>query len=253
MDPWTNQQVSANSSVNRNKCTPQGLGAKVLVERMRQGADPLGPDNMLGFVTGPLTATGVYGGGRFMVTTKSPLTGSWADSNCGGTWGPELRNAGYDGVFFAGVSEHPVCLVIDAGTARLIEAGYLWGKDTYETEDSLQAELGGPLVGAGLDDRVALVTDGRFSGVTRGACVGHVVPEAADGGPIALVEDGDLIFIDIPGRRLMLEVSEEELAARRSAWRPPTRAVRGVLGRYVAMVSGADRGAVLEVGSAVGS
>ena len=82
-----------------------GLGAKVLMERMKPGADPLGPDNMLGFVTGPLTATGVYGGGRFMVTTKSPLTGGWADSNSGGNLGPELKNAGYDGVFFTGVAE----------------------------------------------------------------------------------------------------------------------------------------------------
>jgi dihydroxy-acid dehydratase len=103
------------------------------------------------------------------------------------------------------------------------------------------------LAGSGLDDRVALVTDGRFSGVTRGACVGHVVPEAADGGPIALVRDGDLISIDIPGRRLTLEVSEDELAARRSAWRPPAKTVGGVLGRYVALVSGADRGAVLDI------
>ncbi|MBN1630255.1 MAG: aldehyde ferredoxin oxidoreductase, partial [Thermoleophilia bacterium] len=120
-----------------------GIGAQVLMTRMKPGADPLGPDNMLGFVTGPLTATGVYGGGRFMVTTKSPLTGGWADSNAGGTWGPELKTAGYDGVFFSGVAESPVCLVIDAGKPRLVPAAHLWGKDTYETEDTLQAELGG--------------------------------------------------------------------------------------------------------------
>jgi dihydroxy-acid dehydratase len=102
------------------------------------------------------------------------------------------------------------------------------------------------LAGAGLDDRVALVTDGRFSGVTRGACVGHVVPEAADGGPIALIEDGDTISIDIPGRRLALEVSEAELSRRRVEWRRPApRATRGVLGRYVRLVQGADKGAVL--------
>ncbi len=101
------------------------------------------------------------------------------------------------------------------------------------------------LAGAGLDDRVALVTDGRFSGVTRGACVGHVVPEAADGGPIALVRDGDQIAIDIPGRTLTVELTDEELSLRRSAWRPAPLKVTGVLGRYVAMVSGAHRGAVL--------
>ena len=103
------------------------------------------------------------------------------------------------------------------------------------------------LAGAGLDDRVALVTDGRFSGVTRGACVGHVVPEAADGGPIALIEDGDVIAIDIPARSVALEVPEEELERRLSAWRPPVARATGVLARYVAMVAGADRGAILEV------
>jgi dihydroxy-acid dehydratase len=121
------------------------------------------------------------------------------------------------------------------------------------------------LAGAGLDDRVALVTDGRFSGVTRGACVGHVVPEAADGGPLALVRDGDVIDIDIPGRRLSLEVPDEELDRRRAAWRRPGAGIpagaaaagvmhaagaagagaHGVLARYVRMVSGADKGAVV--------
>jgi dihydroxy-acid dehydratase len=107
------------------------------------------------------------------------------------------------------------------------------------------------LAGAGLDDRIALVTDGRFSGVTRGACVGHVVPEAADGGPIALIRDGDIVDIDIPGRRLTLDVPVDELERRRAAWQrplerdPASLTARGVLGRYVKMVSGADKGAVV--------
>jgi len=101
------------------------------------------------------------------------------------------------------------------------------------------------LAGAGLDDRIALITDGRFSGASRGASIGHAAPEAVDGGPIALVRDGDLIAIDIPGRRISLEVSEAELAERRAAWQPPSRELGGVLGRYVALVSGADTGAVL--------
>ncbi len=103
------------------------------------------------------------------------------------------------------------------------------------------------LAGAGLDDRVALVTDGRFSGATRGACVGHVVPEAFDGGPIALVLDGDVIHIDIPGRRFILEVADGELAKRAATWRPQERKVRGVLGRYVALVASASQGAVLDL------
>jgi aldehyde:ferredoxin oxidoreductase len=121
-----------------------GLGVRVLMERTRPGIDPLGPDNMLGFTTGPLTGTGVYGGGRYTVVAKSPLTGSWADSNSGGFFGPELKGAGYDGVFFIGAASKPVCLVIDAGKPRLMDANFLWGKDTYETDDALQASLGEP-------------------------------------------------------------------------------------------------------------
>ena len=121
-----------------------GMGARLLMERTKKGIDPLGPANMLGFSTGPLTATGVYGGGRFMVTTKSPLTNGWADSNSGGTWGPTLKNAGYDGVFITGAAERPVCLVIDAGRASLVPADMLWGKDTYEVDDRLQDLLGDP-------------------------------------------------------------------------------------------------------------
>lgn len=101
------------------------------------------------------------------------------------------------------------------------------------------------LAGAGLDTCVALVTDGRFSGASRGASIGHVAPEAADGGPLALIRDGDVISIDIPGRRLDVELSEDELERRRSAWRKPERKLTGVLGRYVASVLGAETGAVL--------
>jgi dihydroxy-acid dehydratase len=101
------------------------------------------------------------------------------------------------------------------------------------------------LAGAGLDESVALITDGRFSGASRGASIGHVAPEATDGGLIALVKDGDLISIDIPARSLILEVSEDELSQRRAAWQCPERKLTGVLGRYVASVSGADTGAVL--------
>ncbi len=133
-----------NESFYRGCIGGTGIGAQILMERTERGIDPLGPENMLGFAAGPLTATGVYGGGRFMVTTKSPLTHGWADSNSGGTWGPMLKNAGYDGVFVVGAAEQPVVLVIDRGKARLAEAGPLWGKDTYETDDLLQEQLGEP-------------------------------------------------------------------------------------------------------------
>ena len=103
------------------------------------------------------------------------------------------------------------------------------------------------IAGMGLDKDVALITDGRFSGATRGASIGHVSPEAASGGPIGLVEEGDLIAIDIPARTITLKVSEEELAARRAKWVCPEPKIKtGYLARYAKLVSSADRGAILE-------
>ena len=103
------------------------------------------------------------------------------------------------------------------------------------------------IMGSGLGDCVALITDGRFSGATRGAAIGHVSPEAAAGGTIALVEEGDLIEIDIPGHRIELLVTEEELQTRRAAWKPKQRELKkGYLQRYAKSVTSGGRGAVLE-------
>lgn len=104
------------------------------------------------------------------------------------------------------------------------------------------------IAGRGLGESVALVTDGRFSGATRGGAIGHVSPEAAAGGPLALVEPGDLIAIDIPARKISLLVEDDVLATRRAAWqKPPLRIQHGYLARYAAMVTSADTGAVLQV------
>ena len=103
------------------------------------------------------------------------------------------------------------------------------------------------LAGMGLDDKVALLTDGRFSGATRGAAIGHVSPEAAAGGPVGLVQEGDEIEIDIPGQKLTLSISEEEMARRRKAWeRPAPRVTSGYLARYAALVTSAGQGAILK-------
>lgn len=119
-----------------------GLGVRILYENVKPKADPLGPENVLGFVTGPLTGTATPGSGRFTVVTKSPLTGAWADSNSGGSFGPELKAAGYDGVFFSGVAPKPVYLWLSSGKAELRDASHLWGKDTGETDGMLRQELG---------------------------------------------------------------------------------------------------------------
>jgi dihydroxy-acid dehydratase len=104
------------------------------------------------------------------------------------------------------------------------------------------------IAGMGLDKDVALITDGRFSGASRGASIGHVSPEAAEGGPIALVRTGDVIEIDIPNRRLELKVSDEEMARRRAEWKKPApKVTTGYLARYAALVTSASTGAVLKV------
>ena len=104
------------------------------------------------------------------------------------------------------------------------------------------------IAGMGLGSEVALITDGRFSGASRGASIGHVCPEAATGGPIALVEEGDIILIDINNNRLDVQVSDEEMAARKAKWQPRVPEVTtGYLARYAAMAAPASKGAILEV------
>jgi len=119
-----------------------GIGIRILYERMKPGIDPLDGANMLGFVVGALTGTTVPGSGRYGVVTKSPLTGTWCEANAGGTLGPELKTAGYDAVFFSGISPKPVYLMIKEGKAELKDASDLWGKDTYETEDAIHDQTG---------------------------------------------------------------------------------------------------------------
>ena len=103
------------------------------------------------------------------------------------------------------------------------------------------------IAGMGLDKDVALITDGRFSGATRGASIGHVSPEAASGGPIGLVEEGDLISINIPQHTIQLLVDDDTLAQRKAKWVCPESKIKtGYLARYAKMVSSADKGAILE-------
>ena len=103
------------------------------------------------------------------------------------------------------------------------------------------------IMGAGLGESVALITDGRFSGGTRGACIGHISPEAAVGGPIGLLKDGDIIEINIPGNKIDVKLSEEELAERKKSWTPPKPKIsEGYLAKYASMATSADTGAILK-------
>lgn len=119
-----------------------GLGAYVLHDRIPAGADPLGPENVIGFLPGLLTGSGALFGGRFMVCARSPLTGAWGDSNGGGNFGPALRGTGYDGVFITGRAERPVYLYIDGERAERRDATALWGLDTRETETAIRSATG---------------------------------------------------------------------------------------------------------------
>ena len=121
-----------------------GLGVRILFERQKKGIDPLGPENILGFTTGPLTGTKTPTGGRYMAVCKSPLTGGWGDANSGGYFGSELKSAGWDAIFFSGIASTPKYLLVTEDRLELRDASHLWGKDTVETEDIIQNELGKP-------------------------------------------------------------------------------------------------------------
>ena len=130
------------TSLYRNYIGGYGLGARILYSRMKPGVDPLGPENILGLISGPLTGTQIPTGARYAAVAKSPITGGWGDANSGGSFGPYLKFSGYDAVFFTGISPKRVYLLIDEGQAQLKDASALWGKDAYQTEDILEAEYG---------------------------------------------------------------------------------------------------------------
>lgn len=137
------EEEPLDEEICRNFIGGYGLGARILYGRQEAGTSPLGPENTLGILTGPCSGTSAISGSRFMVVGKSPLTGTWGDSDCGGYFGPELKFAGYDGILFTGISESPVYLLVANDKVELRDASHLWGKDTAETEGTLKAEEGG--------------------------------------------------------------------------------------------------------------
>lgn len=118
------------------------LAARLLYDRLTRDLDPFSPDAPLLFLNGPLSGTAGPAVGRFVVCGKGPATGLWAESNCGGFWGPELRSAGFDGLWLTGCAPQPVYLWIHDGEAELRPAGHLWGLDTYQVQAAIKAEVG---------------------------------------------------------------------------------------------------------------
>ncbi len=133
----TLSQETMDPQICRDYIGGYGLGARLLYDRIPKGADPLGPHNILGLLTGPLTGTPAIIGSRFVAVAKSPKTGGWGDANCGGHFGPHLKFSGFDGVFFSGLSPKPVYLFIDEGRAELRDAADLWGLGVTALEDLL--------------------------------------------------------------------------------------------------------------------
>jgi aldehyde:ferredoxin oxidoreductase len=136
------REEALDEKISRDFIGGYGLGARIIYSHQQPGIDPLGSENILGILTGPCSGTQAIGGSRFMVSGKSPLTGTWGDSDCGGYFGPQLKFAGFDGVFFTGISDDPVYLLVENGKAELKDASSLWGADTRQTEERLKADLG---------------------------------------------------------------------------------------------------------------
>ncbi len=153
-----------------------GLGAKILYEETTAETDPLGPDNKLIFMTGPLVGTRVPTSGRHAVVAKSPLTGIWGESDVGGSWGDALKRAGYDGLIIEGKAKEPVYISINNDNVEIRNAAIAWGKDTYETNDVIRAETDveaevmccGP-AGEKLVKMAGIFTDGKDAR-TAGRC-----------------------------------------------------------------------------------
>ena len=144
-----------------------GLGAYYLYHRQKAGVDPLGPESILGLTTGPLTGSQAITGNRFTAVGKSPKTGGWGDANCGGKFGPALKQAGLDAIFFTGVSEKPVYALVEDGKVSLHDAGAYWGLPCGEAEDKF-AEAHGKRVRAAVKrHRQISRTNGYPSQTTR--------------------------------------------------------------------------------------
>jgi aldehyde:ferredoxin oxidoreductase len=171
----------------------KGFGAKILYDQLPPKCDPLSPENILVFATGPLTGTFTPASGRFEVCTKSPATGLWLDANCGGFFGPELKQAGYDGVIVRGRTEHPVMLVIEDSSFELRTVLDLWGKDVLSTHQLVKEQLGN-------DFRVTCIGPAGEKGV-RYASIISEYRALGRGGAGAVMGSKNLKAIAVKGTR----------------------------------------------------
>ncbi len=203
-----------------------GLGAKYLYERLDKDTDPLGPENILGLITGPLTGTEALIGSRFMAVAKSPLTGMWCDSNAGGRFGYHLKRAGFDAVFIEGIAKERVMLLVEDGKVTISDASFLWGKDTVETENMLKAEYGEDT------DAAFIGPAGERSALTSGI-VTYDARICARGGLGAVMGSKNLKAVVVKGSGKIEVADPERVSKLRKACLPAAReGLGGLLNRY---------------------
>ena len=178
----THHDQQINEDVAREYIGGSGLAVRLLYDKITPDTDPLGPENPLLFLTGPMVGTSIPSAGRCSVSARSPLTGLWGESNTGGFLGPEMRFAGYDGVLLHGAADAPCWISIIDGEVEIHSALELWGQDTYQTQDSIREILGDPkariacigAAGENLVKMAGIINDhGRAAGRTgMGAVMG---------------------------------------------------------------------------------
>lgn len=192
------------------------LAARLLYDHLTSALDPLSPDAPLLFMTGPLTGTHGPATGRFVVCGKSPATGLWAESNIGGFWGPELRKAGYDGLWITGKAPAPVYLWLNGNRLEIRPAAHLWGMDTYRAQDQVKAEIGvtsarvcviGPAGEKGVLFASIMCDHGRMAGRTGlGAVMGAKNLKA-----VAVHGEGDIPVFDLAKYKALRSESNRKL------------------------------------------
>ncbi len=182
-----------NEELARNFVGGYGIGARVLYTMIKPGSDPLGPENVIGFVPGPLTGSGAPLTGRYTVVCKSPVNSGWNDCNSGGYFGPELKKAGFDGVFISGASEQPVYLWIKDGNAEIRDGRRIWGLDCRQTQDFLVQKLGDNRL------RAAVIGPAGEKRSLMAAVINDGHRAAARGGPGAVMGSKNLKAVAVRG------------------------------------------------------
>jgi aldehyde:ferredoxin oxidoreductase len=180
-----------------------GYCCRYLYDYIDEDTDPLSPDNILMFMTGPFCGSNIPTSGRFVVCAKSPYTGIWGESNCGGYFGPELKKAGYDGIIIKGASENPVYLEITENLSKIKDASSLWGKGILETSKVLKEQSGSPLT------RVACIGQAGEN-LVKYAIVASEEKAAGRTGMGAVMGSKKLKAITVRGKKRQFEVAEPE-------------------------------------------